>query len=46
MGIIGLILGIITDSKPELIVVYTLGLGFMGAIIYVIMELIEKLKKG
>jgi len=46
MGIMGLILGIITDSEPLLIMVYALSLGFMGAVIYFIMELIEKLRKG
>ena len=45
MGVIGLILGIITNSKPTLIIVYTLGLGFMGAIIYTTMELLKKLNE-
>ena len=45
MGIIGAILGLITDSEPILIIVYSIGLGFIGAIVYLIMEMIDRIKK-
>jgi hypothetical protein len=45
MGIAGIILGLITNSGPLLTTVYAIGLGFMGVVIYLTMELIEKLRK-
>lgn len=45
MGIAGLVLGVITSSESTLIIVYSISLGFMGIIIYLTMELIEKLRK-
>jgi len=45
MGIIGVVLGLITNSGFLRTAVYVTGLGFMGAVIYVTMETIEKLRK-
>ena len=45
MGIIGAVLGLITNSGTLLTTVYATGLGFMGAIFYAVMQLIEIIKK-
>jgi hypothetical protein len=45
MCITGAILGLITSSGPTLIVLDTIGMGILGVIMYVTMELLERLRE-